>query len=378
MTPVLILVALIALWRLRQRGGDWRDAFGTIPALFSALVMIWSAATLAWTIDFHESAEVWIQTLLLLATGHLVLAAAWPRETSAPGGFPRALAAGVMLALAIGAVEVATGGFIVKHFLRIFFGKTEFTLVEMNRGAAVLTVAFWPALLALLRFGKRERVGAVCMVIVTAWVLYRLESTTAFLALAIGCATVAAGIVLRERIWMAAMVIAVLAAACFPPLAQYAFPKHTVESEYGWLPDSARHRLRIWQFASEKLAERPLTGWGMQSSKFIPGGNEEIQVGQRRLPLHPHNAFLQVWLELGVPGLILTLGWVLWLIRRVQQAALPFRERVLMLACIASAGLVCSMGFGIWQAWWLAALFLVAASFRTLARSSAIPTPGPV
>src|SRR5207302_8324015 len=86
---------------------------------------------------------------------------------------------------------------------------------------------------------------------------------------------------------------------------------------------SAGHRLLIWSFTGEHIAERPLLGWGLDSSRAIPGGNSEIRPGQNWLSLHPHDAALQVWLELGMPGAVLVallLGWF-WL--RLDRLAAP-------------------------------------------------------
>ena len=63
---------------------------------------------------------------------------------------------------------------------------------------------------------------------------------------------------------------------------------------------SAGHRLWIWSFAGDRIAERPLTGWGLDASRSIPGGKDPIRPGETWLPLHPHNASLQLWLELGI------------------------------------------------------------------------------
>ena len=68
---------------------------------------------------------------------------------------------------------------------------------------------------------------------------------------------------------------------------------------------SAGHRLLIWSFAGDRIAERPLAGWGLDSSRTIPGGRDPIRPGETWMPLHPHNAPLQLWLELGVPGAVL-------------------------------------------------------------------------
>ena len=68
---------------------------------------------------------------------------------------------------------------------------------------------------------------------------------------------------------------------------------------------SAGHRLLIWSFAGDRIAERPLIGWGLDASRAIPGGDDPIRPGESWMPLHPHNAALQLWLELGVPGAVL-------------------------------------------------------------------------
>src|SRR6202043_2906705 len=68
---------------------------------------------------------------------------------------------------------------------------------------------------------------------------------------------------------------------------------------------SAGHRLLIWSFVGSRIAERPLVGWGLDSSRAIPGGKDPIRPGEDWLPLHPHNAALQLLLELGAPGAVL-------------------------------------------------------------------------
>ena len=144
---------------------------------------------------------------------------------------------------------------------------------------------------------------------------------------------------------------------------------------------SAGHRLLIWSFTGEHIAERPLLGWGLDSSRAIPGGNSEIRPGQNWLSLHPHDAALQVWLELGMPGAVLfalLLGWF-WL--RLDRLAAP---RLYVAA--AGGGLTATLAplfaaYGVWQEWWLGTLALALFLGLTLARaataSSSSATPPP-
>src|SRR6185503_20527219 len=61
------------------------------------------------------------------------------------------------------------------------------------------------------------------------------------------------------------------------------------------MPQTDSIRLDYWSHAIDWIAMRPLKGWGLDASRvFGPG-----------IKLHPHNAPLQVWLELGVVGAVL-------------------------------------------------------------------------
>ncbi|MFM8615049.1 MAG: O-antigen ligase family protein, partial [Alphaproteobacteria bacterium] len=80
------------------------------------------------------------------------------------------------------------------------------------------------------------------------------------------------------------------------------------------LPPSAVHRLVIWDFAAQRLAEKPITGWGLAASRAMPGGRAQpdaatldrlnikapalrdfvTQPHAELMPLHPHNGALQL------------------------------------------------------------------------------------
>jgi O-antigen ligase len=137
---------------------------------------------------------------------------------------------------------------------------------------------------------------------------------------------------------------------------------------------SAGHRLLIWSFAGDRIAERPLTGWGLDSSRAIPGGDEPIRPGETWMPLHPHNAALQVWLELGAPGAVLfaLLVATIWgTLARVEWPGL-FAAAAGGSLTIAFVG--CFATYGIWQEWWLGtwsfSLFLILVMARVAARAA--------
>lgn len=125
---------------------------------------------------------------------------------------------------------------------------------------------------------------------------------------------------------------------------------------------SVAHHYEIWRFAADRAAERPFLGWGLDSSRALPGGHRLLAENAELLPLHPHNAVLQIWLELGVPGLML-LCVVMWRTYMPPGWESFSRREVLIRTLTVSAAFVAaSATFGIWQSWWLSAIALALAS----------------
>ena len=89
-----------------------------------------------------------------------------------------------------------------------------------------------------------------------------------------------------------------------------------------WIFWSARHRIEIWTFATTRITERLWFGHGIDASRSIPSRGEMSQfmpIGDILLPLHPHNAFLQIWLEFGALGCVLVTMMALWFIGLTQR-----------------------------------------------------------
>jgi hypothetical protein len=148
------------------------------------------------------------------------------------------------------------------------------------------------------------------------------------------------------------------------------------------LPPSASHRVMIWEFVTMRIAEKPLLGWGMESSREIPGGAERFETttldrfgldspaerdwfaaeAARRLPLHTHNNALQVWLELGAVGAALAAALAVLSVIAAGSSAVPAAA----LGVAASAAMTGQLSFGAWQAWWIASVVLAAVAIQAL------------
>ena len=130
------------------------------------------------------------------------------------------------------------------------------------------------------------------------------------------------------------------------------------------LPDEALHRLSIWKFAAEKISERPFQGYGLNTSRVFPGAQLETTLYQDAsgklvtapsMPLHPHSAFLQIWLELGGLGVILTIGLLYIVISGISK--IPNARGAAAAMALFTAGFtITQLSFGIWQGWLMGAL----------------------
>jgi O-antigen ligase len=128
-------------------------------------------------------------------------------------------------------------------------------------------------------------------------------------------------------------------------------------------PLSWAQRMGYWRHAADWISDHPLRGWGLDASRmFSPG-----------IQLHPHDAALQIWLELGLIGAVAaTAFWAALFLRLSRPARDP---AVAVAAGSAVAYLVFgAVSFGVWQEWWLGLGALTAAAV-TVALRGAEPAP---
>ena len=78
------------------------------------------------------------------------------------------------------------------------------------------------------------------------------------------------------------------------------------------------------------------------------------------LPLPPHNALLQAWLELGVVGAVILAGLFATVLLAIARYVPGRLERAAAYATFTAAFLTAQLSFGIWQGWWISTLALVA------------------
>jgi O-antigen ligase len=240
---------------------------------------------------------------------------------------------------------------------------TYFQPYLLNRSVAALALTVWPALLVLERLAlvpwqRNLLVGGLFLTPVAILASHHGTSKMAFAGAAV---VFAVGRMISPR-WARHLLIAgwITATVLVVPLAWLAYGSqlHLVP----WLDYSARHRVVIWKQAADEIAKAPVLGAGLGTPRAlrqpglegvprVPGTNIPLAI-----PLHSHNAYLQVWYETGAVGAALLLVLGLLLVRAI--GAMPARLQHHSCAIFAACAILSATSFSIWAAWLMSALAL--------------------
>jgi len=334
------------------------------PAAILGALFLWGVLSAAWAIDPGRSLVMAARLAGLFAAA-LALAAAASRVAE-PRRLTLFFVAGTAIGIALALYDLASAG-----------GLSRYVSIRVFAAPRLNQISVWVALFVLpasaLLICRGRRLLALVAAAAMAATVFALDGTTAKIALTLSL-PIAALVYLRRgavcRIAAALAMLAILTAPLtLPQLARLPEVFTTVDA----FKDSAGHRLLIWSFTGHRIAERPLGGWGLDSARAIPGGKIEIRPGQDWLPLHPHDAALQFWLELGAPGAALFALFVALLWLRLGEAPWPRLYAAAAGGSFFAATAVASSAWGIWQEWWLGTLGL--ALFATLVMARVAPSP---
>ena len=331
------------------------------PTALLVVLLAWGALSAAWSILPARSLILDLR-LLGLFIAALALAAAAPRIV-APSRLMLSLLAGLALGGGIALCDLLTTG-----GLSEFVSVRGFIQARLNQAEACLALLVLPVVAALL--GRRRWLLAGLTAAAMAGAVCALEGTATKAALAF--ALPAAGLLYFRRNLVAQLCAAIsilvilTAPMTFPRLV--ALPGLFAAADS--FKDSAGHRLLIWSFVGARIAEHPVLGWGLDSSRAIPGGDVEIRPAQKWLPLHPHDAALQVWLELGAPGALLFAGLIALLWQRLAIAAWPPLYAAAAGGTFVATLTIAFGGWGVWQEWWIGTLSLVLFFILVMARAA--------
>lgn len=366
-----VIIAIAVLCLILTPRTLWQRTVRNIAVPVLGALILWSAITLFWSPNPEAGSKLLRLTVLMIA-GLVVIAAAIDLNSIERDVFRACL----MIGMIGGFIALAIGWAIEFEFLPFIAPGADEPgkyLSRFNRGTTIFSLIAWPAILVLI---GRPPLAILFFVFVAGFVS-QMASVAATTGLAIG-----AVIFILVRIWpnfgpRLLLICSVLYLAAAPVLHGLVLNPERVtitgdrlEKEYPWFPRSAYHRILIWNFTAGKILEAPVTGWGFDGSKHIPGNEQKLDKQESALPLHPHNGPLQIWLELGAVGIIIAAIFCFLIISTIRQFHDRDGARETSSALFAAGFSVLCVSFGIWQSWWVAVLFLVAAFLIAARRDS--------
>jgi exopolysaccharide production protein ExoQ len=332
-----------------------------LPAALLGALLVWATISATWSVDPEHSLLVAARLAGLFAAGVALMAAA--DALVCPRRLLLCFYIGFALALVLTLIQFATDGVLTRPFVtRGFFAP------QLNQASNTLAILVLPTSAILICCG-RARVSLVLSA-ATLLIIYGLVGTAAKTALSVGILLAALVYVSPRHIARLAAILSVLIITTAPlTFARLARLEGITEAAEG-VKFSAWHRLMIWSFAGDRIAERPLSGWGLDTARAIPGADGPVYEGRVWLPLHPHNAAIQLWLELGVPGAVLFALIVAWLWLDLAAAPWPRLFTAAAGASLTTAFVAAIGAYGIWQEWWIGtlwfSLFLILVMLRCI------------
>ena len=375
-TAVLLIVTLAAQPSLKSAMAALRSMSAGTLVRIGALLAAWAAVSLLWTpdprvVDLLRVAVVPVIGLLLIAAINTLPAAEIFRL-----GRLGMIAGLVMLALL--ALEVWSHGAVFRLIIPDPGPQppdAKSWIVEVAaRGAAVLAPTIF--VFAFLIYThtpyapKLRAAWAIAFVAVGLAVCHSSTMDASWVAVAAGVLGFAVAMVAPRLalvgVFGGLMVYALLA----PVLSTYVLTLDGVTNlgDPEWV--GTESRIGIWHEAARLIALKPLFGHGFDSARALSAQASTIPgTPWPALPLHPHNGFLQIWLELGGVGIAMTIA----LLAAAARAWWPMTARpmhlAVSLATLTSTAVIALISFGLWQYWWLATWMFAAALLQVALRA---------
>lgn len=347
-----ILLALAGLLSLRP--SLLRQFVGNIQIsiVFLLFLIAWAAIASLWspTGEYSQAAKL----TLAVALGFMFAAAA-----GADPGARRLTRAASIAAFVVLCALLALEASARLPLNRSANPDEVYWVVERNpaRGVVVLLGLVWP--LAAGAFAdRRPRLGLAALAI-GCCLAFQFDQFANVAAFGLGLA----GFIFAFMAPRAALLLSSFGLAAWMLAAPLLTPLLiTNKNVVGALPESLAHRASIWSYVSERIAEQPWFGHGMDASRTVTDTIMFNGQAVKAIPLHPHSGSLQIWYETGAVGALLAAMALAF--GGLKLASTYADNRAAAAACSAvllTYGVLANVSFGVWQEWWNAAMLLAAA-----------------
>lgn len=273
-------------------------------------------------------------------------------------------------------VEGALNG----YMMRDIFHKPK-GLFVLYKGFAIMPLLIWPFLVCVVNRTQKTNwflMGALLLALTPIFYVSPVRASV----LAFASSIFVFGVVyLFPRLSIALKYILIVLALVFPFMILYFGDPSGWGDQICKLPGSWQHRTYIWHHASKYIAQSPWVGWGSNASQYLndqfnlfvclkatPTGRELSAPWYTTLLYHPHNGYLQTWLEMGVLGVCVYIALLMSFFKNVEKKVTDRFLFAAINASVAAFSVIFLASFDMWENWWLASLFWVAFVWSLLLR----------
>lgn len=353
-SPIVVAVAALAFL-----AGRWQERRGVLPLLLSGPLGtplgLACLAFLAWCVLSITWSPFPGLSLRVLGAFLPSLIAAYLLVRLAPGRIPA-------FAPPLACLAVMASGLFIAVDLALdlpaerLLGHRVAAFV-FNRPALTLDLIAGPLALLLWRLGRKAASGAT-LAFAGLGVL-RSISGAAAMGLIAGLAMAALTWMLPRRGAVAVVGLGLGLAVALAPVEGDLLSRIMPEAAHQQLTQSSsRARVAIARSFGAAVAASPWRGAGFGTSARFAETPVAAQVPEEMRVLlavgHPHNSFLQVWAELGLPGAIFATLALMLLLARLSS--LPRGDAIVALGLVACAASIAFVEHNGWAGWWTAGL----------------------
>ena len=341
--------------------------FFKIDIVVIVAITLWGLLSALWSVDAGRSLNVIAGVALLMLAGIVLIRSLYGLHNDTQQRLLPSFVYGMFLALGVLTVEVFTAGWLLTHV------KSAVNIGEFHKPAVIIVSLLGP----LMAYCVQRKWWLTILIIGIDMVLIQAHLNSDAVSGALAISASCFGLfLLYKRTFKVLASLLIVGCLVSPFMARYILTPHNFATYLPQVSDAHYyHRLYIWNYTAKRSAERFWTGFGIDASRH-PQFKEEIVWQQKTIDnqgaetmrpihgytisMHPHNAFLQWWLEMGCIGVILLASVLTITMRRLQHATRnnPRLQQACLRITPFAVTLIACVSYGIWQNWWLATLLV--------------------
>ncbi len=336
---------------------------------FAGALLLLGACSAVWSMDVAFALEKVLKTALVFFAGFVFLTAL--QNARLPENKADILSLVLVILCGVAALviysEYETDFMLSRILLNV--GNEEYADIEggflLNRSIVFLVLLSMPFCMALYLSGNKPRAKQATFaffVVAIALALWQTRSQTAQLTalVIVLMAFYPTHKRLARRILAGCILLTLWLLPFSIPAAQEGYARLAPSLSETSIISAASvpHRFEVWSFISRKIHQSPIIGHGIEATRFLKS-REKMELMNSYTVLHPHNFFLQIWVEFGMIGAALFSAFFVFLFARMEKLC-PLKQRYYA-ALMVSLLCILSFGYGMWQGWQIGMIFALAA-----------------